>query len=152
MRRGLFALALIATPAAAQTSDTTCSQMGQFVNCHTTGQQSQGVDWAGWARLQQQQQAEQQQTWANLGNAIAQRRAAQQAARDREVRESYERAQAELAQQKADLAAEKAAHLREQVGTYLGLGNCNAAQSLALEAGDIALAAQAKAYCANRAP
>lgn len=42
--------------------------------------------------------------------------------------------------------------IRKQVGEYLSKGDCETAKALALRSGEIALANEAKAYCAVRHP
>lgn len=132
----------LAAPATAQT--TNCQWFGSTWSCNSTQPvqpQGGGIDWGILQRGEQeraQQQAQQQQYWADLNRQQQE----QKAAHDRQVQESYDRAQAELAQQKQAL-------LREDVGRLLQAGDCQGAQNKALAAGDIELAAKAKDFCAK---
>ena len=137
-RVDLVSLALawtIPAPAAAQTSDTTCSRLGQFVNCHTTTQSQPALpDYLGAMHtlpdpaesfLRGQQEAEHLRQQRLQNQLLAQQQA---------VDQSHAAAMAEV-------QAEVAKRLRD--------GDCKGAVDLALLSGDIDTATKAKTFCAK---
>ncbi|HWU02431.1 MAG TPA: hypothetical protein VN222_06820 [Novosphingobium sp.] len=70
-------------------------------------------------------------------------------ARQREAQLDAQRAQQQMQQQaQARAYAEQSQRLRQYVGRRLASGDCQGAQSAALQAGDIELAKQVQGYCA----
>lgn len=135
VRRALLLFAVLAAPASAQ--DTTCRWIGQVWTCNTRPT----MDWNAYL---QQQLAQQQQ----LQNQIQRTLDARKVRRDQEVSESYANAQNEIERQKA----ERLEDIRKSVGTMIAAGDCAGAESFALTTGQIELAGQVRAYCANYRP
>lgn len=142
MRKTLMLAALVAAPASAQNSTTSCFRVGNTVQCNTNTQPgiqaAPPVDFSGFARQQQETQRQMQE---NTMRAI---QAAQQARQQREQAQ-YAAAQAEIAADRARFSAD----LRRDVSAMLAEGKCQEAIAVALKYSDIELANQAKQFCAK---
>lgn len=143
MKKLALGLALVAAPALAQNSNTTCSRVGQFVNCQTTTQPQppSGVpDYLGAMHVLPDPNA-----WAR-GQQDAERLRAQQLQNQIEALRLAD-AQREAQDRQSAQAAANA--VVEGVADRLNAGDCPGALSLALRSGNIPLATQVKGFCAK---
>ena len=134
-----IALAILVTPAQAQT--TNCQWIGQIWTCNLT-QPTTPQSAAPHNYNVQSPQAAFENSF-NVGQQIAARRAQKQQERNRELADSYVKAQSEITQ----MRIERDEALRKEVGKLLAADDCLGAKSLALSAGDLALANQVRTYC-----
>jgi hypothetical protein len=104
----ILALAFLSTAATAQTSTTNCNSYGSSISCTTQSQP--GIDWNAWSQQQQAIQRQNQQninqSFSNLGAAIA---AERERRREKKAAEATAAANAEIeAEIKAAIASDNA--------------------------------------------
>lgn len=124
MKRLVMIVALVATPATAQT--TNCRWMGNIWTCNTQQPPapSRGIDW----RVLQDAHRQGQEDRARQ-DALQQQHFQQQ-------QEQFDRTARDI--------------LRRAVANDLANGNCASAQNRALTAGDIEMAGQVRQFCAAK--